>query len=142
MAVTRENVENVAQRAVEMILALGLESYSQDIRDEDSTLVASPFAAQAVLDITEQRRMIVGPRLGMGTYRVVSALVCNGFAVESYCEVSCDDIRPGLVIVTVYFGNESVRRNVSVKRNGALDPWGMPKGFDLAAATSRIRLLA
>lgn len=123
---------SAARTSVELLLGMGRESYRADIIEQEGHhLSVSPLAGQQIETQLEDG-MCVGPSDHAALYHVTMALTCLGRKVQAYCSVLSDDRGLRLVEACVYVDGEyAIKRNVSVKRDGTLDPWGTPVGYVL-----------
>ena len=125
-----------ARQAVELLLRLGSDSYHPDIIAENRGLVGvSPLAGQEITSKLVDG-MCVGPVMAASNFHVTMRLLCNGREVEAYCTVTSDARRIQLIQASVYVdGLWATHRNLSVFRDGRLDPWGTPEGFTVTDQT-------
>jgi hypothetical protein len=121
---------SAARRAVELLLKMGRESYRADIIEQEGRrLSVSPLAGQQIITQLGDG-MCVGPSARTALYHVTMTLICLGREVQAYCSVSGDNHGCRLVQACVYVdGQYVIRRNVSVMRNGSLEPWGTPTEY-------------
>lgn len=133
---SRQSIETKARDAILLLLYMGESSLRADLRNNpEDPKVYSPLAGQT-LGIEDLDIKSVGPNRGTGNYHVVASFKANSRHVEAYCTVSCDD--QGIFLISntaIYVGRVWLSpRNVSVNRDGSLDPWAMDEGYDLACA--------
>lgn len=123
----RHKILTTAAAAVDLLLRVGPESFTQKFLDDlTSNTSVSPLAG-TVFQTRLLESMCVGSSYPPANMHVLLRLGMDDCLIEAYCLVTCQDHDPREIDVSLYVDGEFVlHRKVAVKPDGTLRPEGMP----------------
>lgn len=131
MGATQGATHTIVREAVELLLRLGLDSYTPEIlaREVDRPTV-SPYAGCQVR-LARVQHTVVGPQEWPCIRHVAAIYNCGPDEIMAYGKVTYDECRLRMIELEICVnGRLAISRTVRVKPDGMLVPDGMPDGFD------------